>query len=88
MAEKAISIPAWLKIFKQVLIKDRQIVELELYEPFKSFFEAKEPCQKNLMEEITEAVPSGCISLPSAARWDQLTRAGIALLGKIYGFSP
>lgn len=55
-------------IFKEILIKDREIIKFELYEPFKSFLEGKEPCQKKLLEVMTESALSGCVSLPSAVK--------------------
>jgi len=57
-------------IFKRVLIQDRKIVELELFEPFKSYFEGKQgnSCQNNQLTEITEKAELGCASSPSAVK--------------------
>ena len=55
-------------IFKEILVKDRKIVKFELYEPFKSFLEGKEPCQKKLLEAATPSESLGCMSLPSVVR--------------------
>jgi hypothetical protein len=56
-------------IFKEILIKDRRIVSFELFEPFKSFLEGKEPCQNKLLEELIPGESLGCVSSPSAGRW-------------------
>jgi len=55
-------------IFKEILVKDRKVVKFELYEPFKSFLEGKEPCQKKLLEAATPSESLGCMSLPSVVR--------------------
>lgn len=55
-------------IFKEILVKDRKIVKFGLFEPFKSFLEGKEPCQKKLLEAVTPSESLGCMSLPSAVR--------------------
>ena len=55
-------------IFKEILIKDRRIVSFELFEPFKSYLEGKEPCQNKLLEELMPSESLGCASSPSAAK--------------------
>ncbi len=55
-------------IFKEILIKDRKIVEFEVFEPFKSFLEGREPCQNKLLEELMPSESLGCASRPSAVR--------------------
>ena len=55
-------------IFKEILIKDRKIVEFEVFEPFKSFLEGREPCQNKLLEELMPSESLGCALRPSDAR--------------------
>lgn len=55
-------------VFKEIRVKDRKVVGFELFEPFKSFLEGKNPCQKKFLEEIAVSDPLGCLSQPSAAR--------------------
>ncbi len=71
-------------IFKEILIKDRRIVSFELFEPFKSFLEGKEPCQKKLLEAVIPSESLGCMSLPSADRWVSVYTLLCEILRKLY----
>lgn len=73
-------------IFKEILIKDRCVVKFELYEPFKSFLEGNELCQKKLLEELVQTESLGCVSRPSVDQWNRHLISATHLLAMLYGF--
>lgn len=73
-------------IFKEVLIKDRKIVEFEMFEPFKSILEGREPCRNKLLEELMPSESLGCASRPSDDRWKTVSEMFVEMMLKVYGF--
>ena len=48
-------------------------------------WEGKEPCQKKLLEAVTPSESLGCMSLPSADRWEILGMTLVPNMRTMYG---